>query len=48
MRILLLSAYDAESHRYWREGLVSRFPEHHWQVLRLPPRYFNWRHSSVG
>jgi hypothetical protein len=23
MRILLLSAYDAQSHQYWREGLVA-------------------------
>lgn len=43
MRILLLSAYDAESHRYWREQLVSRFPEHEWVVLHLPARHFSWR-----
>lgn len=43
MRILLLSAYDAVSHRYWREGLVHTFPEHHWTTLTLPPRYFSWR-----
>lgn len=43
MRILLLSAYDADSHRYWREGLVAHFPQHQWQVLHLPPRYFAWR-----
>ncbi|WP_010322237.1 tRNA-queuosine alpha-mannosyltransferase domain-containing protein [Marinobacterium stanieri] len=43
MRILLLSAYDAMSHRYWRQGLVKAFPEHQWTVLSLPPRYFAWR-----
>lgn len=43
MKILLLSAYDASSHRYWREGLVSALPEFEWTVLSLPPRYFNWR-----
>lgn len=43
MRILLLSAYDAVSHRYWRQGLVKAFPEHQWTVLSLPPRYFAWR-----
>lgn len=43
MKILLLSAYDAASHIYWRTGLVAQFPEHHWQVLSLPPRYFSWR-----
>ncbi len=43
MRILLLSAYDAMSHRAWREGLVSAFPEHQWTSLALPARYFSWR-----
>ncbi len=42
-RVLLLSAYDAESHRYWRRGLVEAFPEWHWQELTLPARYFSWR-----
>ncbi len=43
MRILLLSAYDAVSHRYWRQGLAAAFPEHDWTTLSLPPRYFAWR-----
>lgn len=43
MHILLLSAYDAASHKQWREGLVSALPEHHWSVLSLPPRHFSWR-----
>lgn len=43
VRILLLSAYDAASHRYWREGLVRHLPEHEWTVLTLPPRHFSWR-----
>ncbi|KEQ17055.1 tRNA-queuosine alpha-mannosyltransferase domain-containing protein [Endozoicomonas numazuensis] len=43
MKILLLSAYDAMSHAYWRKGLVAAFPEYDWTVLTLPPRYFNWR-----
>ncbi len=43
MRILLLSAYDALSHRYWRQDLVNAFPEHDWTTLALPPRYFAWR-----
>lgn len=42
-RALLLSAYDAQSHRYWRENLVAQFPEIDWQVLTLPPRHFAWR-----
>ena len=43
MRILLLSAYDAHSHRRWRQGLVAAFPEWQWTVLTLPPRFFLWR-----
>lgn len=43
MRILLLSAYDAHSHRRWRRGLVAAFPGHDWTVLTLPPRNFSWR-----
>lgn len=42
-RILLLSAYDAGSHRRWREQLVASQPDFHWEVLALPPRYFRWR-----
>jgi glycosyltransferase involved in cell wall biosynthesis len=43
MKILLLSAYDAVSHQYWRKALVSQFPEATWCVLTLPARYFSWR-----
>jgi glycosyltransferase involved in cell wall biosynthesis len=43
MRILLLSAYDAHSHRRWRQGLVDAFPGWQWTVLTLPPRNFLWR-----
>ena len=42
-RVLLLSAYDAYSHRRWRQGLVAAFPEWQWTVLTLPPRFFSWR-----
>lgn len=42
-RILLLSAYDAASHRRWREQLVAMFSEFEWQSLVLPPRFFRWR-----
>ena len=42
-RILLLSAYDAQSHRVWREQLVAQFPQYDWTELVLPPRYFSWR-----
>ena len=43
MRVLLLSAYDAHSHRRWRKGLVAAFPGWDWSVLTLPPRNFLWR-----
>jgi glycosyltransferase involved in cell wall biosynthesis len=43
MRVLLLSPYDAHSHRRWRRGLVAAFPDWQWTVLTLPPRFFLWR-----
>ena len=42
-QILLLSAYDALSHRQWRQSLASLFPEFYWTQLALPPRHFSWR-----
>ncbi|MBC54678.1 MAG: glycosyl transferase family 1 [Gammaproteobacteria bacterium] len=42
-RILLLSAYEAHSHRQWRSTLCDMFPEHQWTCLSLPPRHFAWR-----
>lgn len=46
MKILLLSAYDAVSHRLWRQRLSELLPEHDWTQLTLPPRHFNWRIRS--
>jgi len=43
VKVLLLSAYDADSHKRWRRGLVAAIPEWQWTVLTLPPRYFSWR-----
>ncbi|MBB5210007.1 tRNA-queuosine alpha-mannosyltransferase domain-containing protein [Microbulbifer hydrolyticus] len=43
MKVLLLSAYDADSHKRWRRGLVAAIPEWQWTTLGLPPRYFSWR-----
>lgn len=43
MKVLLLSAYDADSHQYWRQHLVANFPAYEWTQLVLPGRYFNWR-----
>lgn len=43
MKALLLSAYDAESHRLWRGSIKAMFPLIHWIELTLPARYFPWR-----
>lgn len=43
MNVLLLSAYAAQSHVYWRRGLQQMFPHWAWTCLELPPRYFSWR-----
>ncbi|MEH6586440.1 MAG: DUF3524 domain-containing protein [Halioglobus sp.] len=43
MRILLLSAYAAQSHRYWQRALQLMFPHWQWVELELPPRHFSWR-----
>lgn len=48
MRVLLLSGYDAPSHRRWREQLARRFPEWEWTQLSLPPRHFKWRMRGSG
>ena len=44
MRVLCLSAYDADSHRRWRLGLQAALGEDlDWTHLTLPPRHFAWR-----
>lgn len=40
---LLLSAYDAGSHKYWRRGIEKGLVEIDWTVLSLPARFFSWR-----
>ncbi|MCP3675733.1 MAG: DUF3524 domain-containing protein [Gammaproteobacteria bacterium] len=42
-RILLLSGYDASSHRYWRNTLVEQLPEFEWTQIAMPNRHFYWR-----
>lgn len=46
VRILVLSAYQAASHRLWIDQLVDGFPEIEWRVLSLPARHFHWRIRS--
>lgn len=43
MKILLLSAYAAQSHRYWQQGLRDMLPDWDFTELNLPPRHFSWR-----
>ncbi len=43
MKVLLLSAYAAQSHVYWQESLLAMFSQWQWCVLSLPPRHFSWR-----
>lgn len=43
MKILLLSAYHAPSHRRWTRGVVEHLSEHDVQVFTQPPRHFYWR-----
>lgn len=42
-RILLLSGYDATSHRYWRNILVKGIDAFDWTEVALADRYFSWR-----
>lgn len=43
MRVLLLSAYEAVSHRYWANSLMAELTDVEWTLLSLPPRHFAWR-----
>lgn len=46
-RALLLSAYDADSHARWRQGLIQHTASSYdWSVLTLAPRHFAWRARS--
>ncbi len=42
-RILLLSAYRADSHAAWAHWLTRTFARFEWTVAELPGRYFRWR-----
>jgi len=48
MRILLLSAYDTDSHKAWCQGLMAHMPDHQWCYLTLPGRFFSWRIRGNG
>lgn len=42
-RVLILSAYDADSHQAWRKSLIEGLGDIEWVSLSLPARYFSWR-----
>ncbi|WP_018860574.1 DUF3524 domain-containing protein [Thioalkalivibrio sp. ALJ3] len=42
-RILLLSAYRADSHAAWADWLTHQFPAFDWDRRELPGRHFRWR-----
>ncbi|MBJ7539086.1 tRNA-queuosine alpha-mannosyltransferase domain-containing protein [Marinomonas transparens] len=43
MRILLISAYEASSHKAWANTLMTGLSDHRWCYLSLPARHFAWR-----
>jgi glycosyltransferase involved in cell wall biosynthesis len=43
VRILLISAYEASSHKAWANTLMNCLSEHRWSYLSLPARHFAWR-----
>lgn len=43
MRILLISAYEASSHKAWANTLMNGLSQHDWSYLSLPARHFAWR-----
>jgi glycosyltransferase involved in cell wall biosynthesis len=43
LNILLLSGYDAASHKQWRNRLVDNLSTFRWTELILPARHFAWR-----
>ncbi|TYL48105.1 DUF3524 domain-containing protein [Marinomonas sp. IMCC 4694] len=43
MRILLISAYEASSHKAWAMSLMTGLDQHEWSYLSLPARHFAWR-----
>lgn len=47
MKVLLLSAYDAQSHARWRRGVVHHL-DHEFFVHTLPARWFSWRTGSAA
>jgi len=47
-KALLLSAYDAISHRHWYQMLTNSITGYEWTVITLPARHYFWRVRSNG
>lgn len=47
-KALLLSAYDAQSHRHWHQMLSNHITDFDWTVIALPAHHFFWRVRSNG
>jgi len=47
-RVLLISGYDAASHKYWRQSLESGLKDYSWTQVSLPDRYYAWRIRGNG
>ncbi|MEC9491337.1 tRNA-queuosine alpha-mannosyltransferase domain-containing protein [Flexistipes sp.] len=43
IKILLLSAYEAKSHKCWRKFMEENFTKYKFTSVVLPPRFFSWR-----
>lgn len=43
LKVLSLSAYDADSHARLRRGLAAALPEAEFTTVALPPRHYAWR-----
>ena len=42
-KLLLISGYDAASHKHWRQILEKQLHEYDWTQIALPDRYYAWR-----
>ncbi len=47
-KVLLISGYDAASHRHWRNTLETWLNHYEWTQIALPDRYYAWRIRGNG
>jgi glycosyltransferase involved in cell wall biosynthesis len=48
VNVTVLSAYHADSHARWVDGLVRELPDIRFDVRTLPARWFAWRSGSAA